>query len=201
MYISYEKLFKLLIDKHLKKTDLIPLCSISSRTLTKLSKNENVNTETLIRICEALGCELSDIAEIKNEESANTLYEEFKKQKSHISSDEYTKTYSFEYKKRKVVLIKTKKKANKYTVIHCKGSSVTWEQITQISIHTSESEYFSIDLSKKREADTVYILLISGTPNHFKGLDEGIFVSAHREAREKDSVYVMSEARLKVFDI
>ena len=201
MYISYEKLFKLLIEKHLKKTDLIDLCSISSRTLTKLSKNENVNTETLVRICEALGCELSDIAELKNEETCNTLYEEFKYQKNPVESDDYCKRYSFKHKNKKIVLIKTKKRANKYTVIHCKGSSVTWEQITQISIHTAESEYFSIDLSDRRDQDTVYILVISGTPNHFKGLDEGIFVSANRKADFKDSIYVMSETRFKVFEI
>ena len=47
----------------------------------------------------------------------------------------------------------------------------------------------------------VYIVVISGTPNHFKGLDEGIFVSVHGKACDKNSVYVMSEAALKVFDI
>ena len=46
MYISYEKLWKTLIDKHLQKTDLISLCGISSRTLTKLSKNENIKFKT-----------------------------------------------------------------------------------------------------------------------------------------------------------
>jgi len=201
MYISYEKLWKLLIDKHLKKTDLISLCSISSRTLTKLSKNENVNTETLVRICEALDCTLADICEIQSEKTYASLYEAFVNSRTLIFSDDYCKRYSFDYKGKRIILTKTKKRANKYTVIHCKGSSVTWEQITQITIYTSESEYFAIDFSEKREADTVYILAITGTPNHFKGLDEGIFVSANRGKVDKDCVYVMSEARLKLFDI
>lgn len=201
MYISYENLWKLLIDKHLKKTDLITLCGISSRTLTKLSKNENVNTDTLIRICEELGCELSDIAQLRYDESADTLYETFKKQKLPTESDDYCKKYSFTYKGKNILLIKTKKRANKYTVIHCAGSSVTWEQITPISIHTTESEYFAIDLSAKRHSDTVCIVVVTGAPNHFKGLDEGIFASCHAQNNKKDCVYVMSEARFKVFDV
>ncbi|MBE6669871.1 MAG: helix-turn-helix transcriptional regulator [Ruminococcaceae bacterium] len=201
MYISYDKLWKLLIDKQLKKTDLISLCKISSRTLTKLSKNENVNTDTLIRICEALSCGIEDICTLRENTEPMTLYEAFRGGKKLLSSDDYCKTYSFEYKGKRVILTKTKKKANKYTVLHCKGSAVTWEQITQISIYTSASEYFAIDLSEKRDPETVYIVVISGTPNHFKGLDEGIFVSVHGKACDKNSVYVMSEAALKVFDI
>jgi len=201
MYINYEKLWKLLIEKHLKKTDLISLCAISSRTLTKLSKNENVNTETLVRICEALDCTLADICELQSEKTYASLYEAFVNQRKLIDSDDYCKKYSFDYKGKQVVLIKTVKKANKYTVIHCKGSSVTWEQITQITIYTSESEYFAVDFSERRDPDKIYIFVVTGTPNHFKGLDEGIFVSANRGKCDADCVYVMSEARLKLFDI
>ena len=63
MAISYNKLWKLLIDKSMKKKDLQHLSSISSATITKLGRNENVNTETLQKICAALNCDICDIME------------------------------------------------------------------------------------------------------------------------------------------
>jgi len=64
MAISYKKLWKLLIDKDLKKKDLPALAGISSASVTKLGKNENVNTEILEKICKALNCDISDIMEM-----------------------------------------------------------------------------------------------------------------------------------------
>ncbi len=67
MTVSYKKLWKLLIDRDLKKKDLISLAGISGYTLNRLSHSENVNTETLIKICKALNCQLEDIMELSNE--------------------------------------------------------------------------------------------------------------------------------------
>ena len=67
MAISYKKLWKLLIDKDLKKKDLQKLAGISSASITKLGKNENVNTEILAKICKALGCDIADIMEMSGE--------------------------------------------------------------------------------------------------------------------------------------
>lgn len=64
MAISYKKLWKLLIDKDMKKKDLQSIACISSATVTKLGKNENVNTEILQKICTALECDISDIMEL-----------------------------------------------------------------------------------------------------------------------------------------
>ena len=64
MAICYNKLWKLLIDRKMKKKDLLEQAGISRGTLTKLNKDENVSTETLVRICTALKCDISDIAEI-----------------------------------------------------------------------------------------------------------------------------------------
>lgn len=64
MTISYKKLWKLLIDKDMKKKDLQTLSGISSATITKLGRNENVNTEVLQKICIALQCDISDIMEM-----------------------------------------------------------------------------------------------------------------------------------------
>lgn len=65
MIISYNKLWKLLIDKGMNKSDLKNQANLSSGTIAKLGKNENVTTDVLIRICAALCCDLSDIMELQ----------------------------------------------------------------------------------------------------------------------------------------
>ena len=62
--VSYKKLWKLLIDKDLKKKDLIKLAGISGYTLNRLTRAENVNTDTLVKICSALECQIEDILEL-----------------------------------------------------------------------------------------------------------------------------------------
>lgn len=69
MAFSYKKLFKLLIDRDLKKKDLCDLAEISTSSVTKLRKNQHVNTEILEKICDALDCDVSDIVEVKKEKS------------------------------------------------------------------------------------------------------------------------------------
>ena len=64
MDVSYNKLFKLLIDKSMKKTDLRLATVISPNTLTKLSNNEYVSMEVLVKICRVLDCDFGDIMEI-----------------------------------------------------------------------------------------------------------------------------------------
>lgn len=64
MAISYKKLWKLLIDKDLKKKDLAKIADVSTYTISKLNRSENVNTETLAKICKALNCSFDDIMEI-----------------------------------------------------------------------------------------------------------------------------------------
>lgn len=64
MAITYKKLWKLLIDRNMKKGELQQLANISSSSIAKLGKNENVNTDILVRICKALNCELEDIMEL-----------------------------------------------------------------------------------------------------------------------------------------
>jgi DNA-binding Xre family transcriptional regulator len=67
MTVSYKKLWKLLIDKNMKKKDLRAATGISTTTLAKLSKNENVSTEILAKICKALGCDIGDVMEMVND--------------------------------------------------------------------------------------------------------------------------------------
>ncbi len=64
MPVSYKKLLKLLIDKDIKKKDLREAAGISTSSMAKLGKNENVTTDVLVKICKALNCDISDIMEI-----------------------------------------------------------------------------------------------------------------------------------------
>jgi len=64
MHISYKKLWKLLIDKDMMKKDLAERAGISTASIAKLGRNENVNTDILLKICIALQCDVSDIMEV-----------------------------------------------------------------------------------------------------------------------------------------
>jgi hypothetical protein len=63
MKFSYKKLWKLLIDKDIKHKDLINKTGISRSTFYKLKKDENVTTDVLLKICEELNCDISEIVE------------------------------------------------------------------------------------------------------------------------------------------
>lgn len=64
MDVSYKKLWKLLIDRDMKKKDLAEVANISNYTITKMSKGENVTVDTLTKICNALHCDIADILEL-----------------------------------------------------------------------------------------------------------------------------------------
>jgi putative transcriptional regulator len=68
MAISYKKLWKKLIDEDLKKKDLAEIAKLSTYTINKLNRCENVNTDTLTKICKALNCSFDDIMEIVDDE-------------------------------------------------------------------------------------------------------------------------------------
>lgn len=69
MSACYKKLWKLLIDKDLKKKDLAKIANISNYTVTKLTRGENVTTDVLGKICKALDCGVEDIMEFIPEEN------------------------------------------------------------------------------------------------------------------------------------
>lgn len=69
MGVSYKKLFKLMIDRDLKKKDLREMASIGNSTMAKLANNENVTMEVMAKICNALNCKMDDIVEIIPEEN------------------------------------------------------------------------------------------------------------------------------------
>lgn len=71
MYVSYDKLWKLLIDKKMNKGELAKAAKISTSTIAKMSKNEFVAMTVLVKICLALQCDIGDIVSAINSEQEN----------------------------------------------------------------------------------------------------------------------------------
>ena len=69
MAVCYNKLWKMLIDKNMSKTQLIKAAKISTNAMAKLGKNEDVRVEVLVKICAALGCTMDDIMDLIPQES------------------------------------------------------------------------------------------------------------------------------------
>ena len=70
MAVSYNGLWKLLIDKNMKKKDLSEAAGISNSLIAKMGKNENVTVEVLVKICTALNCSIDDIMELVSDDKA-----------------------------------------------------------------------------------------------------------------------------------
>lgn len=69
MSVSYNKLWKLLIDHNMNKSDLGKAAKMSPNTIAKLGKNESVSLDILVRICEVLNCDIGDIVEISRSDA------------------------------------------------------------------------------------------------------------------------------------
>lgn len=67
MTINYDKLWKLMIDKKINKTQLSEKAGITTNAMAKLGKNESVQVETLAKICEALECDIEDVVEVNRD--------------------------------------------------------------------------------------------------------------------------------------
>lgn len=73
MIFDYNKLWKLMIDKNINKTELCKKAKISTNAMAKMGRNESVPLETLAKICNVLECNLNDIVEIKREVDKNGI--------------------------------------------------------------------------------------------------------------------------------
>jgi len=73
MAVSYKKLFKLLIDRDMKKKDLQQEANLSQHTMRKLSKNEAITTDTLAKICRCLNCTVDEILEVLPENDNKSI--------------------------------------------------------------------------------------------------------------------------------
>lgn len=68
LQVTYKPLWKLLIDREMKRVDLREATGLSAATIAKLGRDENVTTGVLVRICQALDCQISDIVEVVERE-------------------------------------------------------------------------------------------------------------------------------------
>ena len=71
MAVSYKKLWKKLIDLEMSRSELRVKAGISTRQLAKLGKNENVTTDVLVRVCQALDCNVAEIMDITDQTEEN----------------------------------------------------------------------------------------------------------------------------------
>jgi len=198
MYIDYAKLWKLLIDKGMSKTDLIALTGISSRVVAKLSKNETVTTDTIARICEALECDVGDMMECSSE-SKLSLYAAYKKFGVHTEQNELYQTVRFSLDDRKYTVYQSAQSATKNTVIECgEGGTIYWKQFYPIG-YIANGSTVNVLIKPPRSVEETVIVLIKGKPGNIKGLDENGYVSSRGIRKKPTDVYVMSEAAFKLF--
>ena len=74
MILDYNKLWKLMIDKNINRTELCKQAKISTNAMAKMGRNESVSLDTLVKICDVLKCTLNDVVEIKSKEENNGDY-------------------------------------------------------------------------------------------------------------------------------
>lgn len=199
MYIVYDRLWELMLSKKISKTDLCNLTGLSSRTMAKLSKNQSVTTDTLLLICGALECQLSDIAEVKQESGVTSVYEAFLHLGRRTWENELLECVEFSYRDCAFAVYVTKKKASKKMFAHCDPQgNVSMETVYPLGISPAR-EVKALFHSSKIQKDRVTLLVITGNCGGIVGLDNGIVRSAKR-GYENGKFYVMSMSAFKVFE-
>lgn len=199
MRMDYSNLWKLLIEKNMTKTDLINASGISSRVIAKISKNQTVTTDTILRLCETLNCRVEDIMTCVGEKklSLSQAYRDFGKT---VEENDFYKTVSFSWNEKRCTVHVSKNRAGKATHIECReDSTVYWIQFYPFGSVSGPSRAESVLIRPTvRKGETVFVV-IKGKPGLITGLDEGIFVSSRGRAKSQDCVYVMSESAFKLF--
>ena len=199
MYIDYSKLWKLLIDKNMTKTELMEETGLSSRIIAKLSQNKTVTTETLVKICSCLNCDISNIMECKEEKSLS-LYNYYIKFGIRFDETEGYKTVKFDFNGQKYTVYEIKKPISKSTIIHCGDDGTIYrEQLYPFGGTMRPSSVKTALVKPIKEKDETVIVLFSGKPN-FWGIDDGIFISSKNKNKNASSIYVMTETAFKLFE-
>ena len=200
MYMDYSNLWKLLAEKGLSKSDLIELTGLSSRIIAKLSKNETVTTETIVRICRALSCNVGDIMSLASE-SGLSLYNAYRTLGKRSAENENCSKTEFSLQGQKYVVYISKKTATKATCIFCDpNNTISWEQHYMLGGLCSPQIVKSVLVKPERKKDEITLVVIKGKPGMIAGLDEGIWVSAgNGRLKTPKDIFVMSESLFKVF--
>ena len=125
-----------------------------------------------------------------------THFTELKKQAAKNWFTDKMGVVRFEYANKEYEIYFTRKRANRYSIIHCKSNTIEWEQfpvLPRIAGRSYGKREPIISIGPTKEC--VRIVVISGKPNSITGLDEGIFCSIHKY--DENYINVMSEARFK----
>ena len=206
MFMDYSKLWKLLAEKDLSKSDLMELTGLSSRIIAKLNSNKTVTTDTIAKICAALSCDVGDIMECSSEKDLS-LYQAFRTFGQIVEENENIKKHRFTLGNQKFVIYITKNAATKATHILCEANgTVYWKQYHPVGRGFGTNlipASAKVPLVKPvHTPDEIAIVVIKGRPAMISGLDEGIWVSSER-ARIKGNkdVFVMTEAAFKVLSL
>ena len=198
MYLDYSKLWKLLIDKGMSKTDLMELTGMSSRVLAKLSKNQTVTTDTIARICEALNCDVGDMMECMSERDLS-IYAAYKSFGVCTEETEHCKVIRFVLGERKYLVYQSKESASKKIHIRCgEDGTVYWKQFYPVS-HIGGTSVEHVLIKPQKSRDETVIVLIKGKPAVIEGLDENGFISSRGTPKKDTDVFIMSEAAFKIF--
>ena len=172
---------------------------LSSRIIAKLSKNQVVTTETLVKICSCLNCDISDIMECKEEKSLS-IYNYYLK---FGETTEYYENYNivkFEYKGQKYTVYAIKDPITKSTLIHCGDDGTIYrEQLYPFGGTMRPSSVKTALIKPIKQKNETAIVLFSGRSN-FWWIDEGIFISSKNKNKKASSIYVMTEAQFKLFE-
>lgn len=201
MYISYSKLWKYLIDRKMSKTELMSLTGISSRTLAKLSKNQTVTTDTLVKICQTLECDVADIMEMCDGEVQKSFFDVFDTEAVLVSETEYYRSYRMNYGGSCYLVTKSLKSANRHTSISLKPDRIEWLQVTIAGIGGKRVSWqYMIPIKDIRERDCRSIFVVSGGPFNVYGLDDNNYISSKRPPKSSKDIYVMSMAAFKLFE-
>ncbi len=128
------------------------------------------------------------------------LYENFNKLKNNSQNNcsfDNVNLVKFQYDGKEYEIYFTKKRANKYSFIHCKNNTVEWEQFPVLPRLLGSTSYGLTTplITLAPPNDCIRIFVVSGKPNCISGLDEGIFRSVHKY--DENYINVMSEARFK----
>ncbi|MBR7184413.1 MAG: helix-turn-helix transcriptional regulator [Clostridia bacterium] len=200
MYITYTKLWKLLLERGMTRTDLMNLTGLSSRVMAKLTRDETVTTDTVARICAALQCDVGDIMAY-TAETALSPYQYFRRFGEKIAENEQIETFTFTVNSQKFVVHATRSSADKHTLIHCReNGTVYWEQLYPLGGGiSSPSRTEHVLIKPQGTPGEITVLLIKGRPGMITGLDEGIFTASRSPLRRADGVFVMSEPAFKLF--
>ncbi len=188
MAVSYKKLWKLLVDREMSRTELRRATGMTTTCLAKLGRDESVNIEVLARICQCLECSLSDIVEIVDDK-ALSFYKAFAKNAILTEESDLIRTYRLEYEGVSYSVKVTKQAANKHTVIHCAGDTVYWEQRDKEGLAGERTLLVKRPLFRREDNA---LLVVSGNPSAFTGLDEA-------SKSKKGALVVLSQLDFKKF--